>query len=354
MDEKKKQIVERVLALLARKRGAAPDLVSVGRLAGDGSSRIFYRFQLAGQDSLVAVVPPGSDMEKGRAEAASAWHIARHLWARGVPVPRPLARDEETGLLLFEDLGDMRLQELVQAGEHGSDAAVFALYRDVIRELARMQVRGREGFEPSWCWQTRRYDRRLMLERESGYFLQAFCRDFCRLSPDVHRLRREFELIADRAAAAPADFFLHRDFQSRNIMIRDGRVRIIDFQGGRLGPLAYDLASLLIDPYVCLSTSLQERLFGEYLNTLARYTDYDPEQFAGEYVFLALQRNLQVLGAFAFLGGRRGKTFFLAFLEPALSSLEGLLVRAGTNTFPELNLILQRSRFCLEEICGKA
>ena len=114
-----------------------------------------------------------------------------------------------------------------------------------------MQVRGAVSFDPKWCWDTPQYDRMLMLERESGYFLQAFWQDLLGME-EPPGLQEEFFELADRAARIPAGYFLHRDFQSRNIMIHGGEACIIDFQGGRLGPLAYDLASLLIDPYVAL------------------------------------------------------------------------------------------------------
>ncbi|HER63361.1 MAG TPA: hypothetical protein ENO11_05225 [Desulfobacteraceae bacterium] len=214
----------------------------------------------------------------------------------------------------------------------------------------RMQVKGGEGFDASWCWQTPVYDRALMLERESGYFLQALCHDFFGLEPDTGTLNREFGLIAEMAGKAPAGFFLHRDFQSRNIMITDGAIRIIDFQGGRLGPLGYDLASLLIDPYVCLSKELQEALLDEYLSELLKQVKYDPHALREEYLYLSLQRNLQILGAFAFLGKQRGKSFFLPFIQPALLSIRELLRKAESAQYPVLVGVIDS---CLEKIGNK-
>lgn len=282
------------------------------------------------------------------AEARSAWLIGGHLHRAGVPVPEPLAHDPDSGLILCEDLGEVRLYDHLHGGRGAGEGEVLRLYGEAVRELARMQIRGGEGFHESWCWQTARYDRELMLARESGYFLQALCRDLLGLEPDGAALAREFQSIADRAAAAPATYFLHRDYQSRNLMLANGTLRIIDFQGGRRGPLAYDLASLLIDPYVGLPERVQEELLDEYLRELAQLTGYDPDRFREEYRYLALQRNLQILGAFAFLGGQRGKKFFLPFIGPALCSLGARLASPGLNPCPVLIHLVETCQERLE------
>ena len=341
MEEKEKQIVDLVRRLLQKSgKPARQDQTSCTPLTGDGSQRAFFRLRFADETTVVAVLPAGRDLGE-MAEARSAWLIGTHLSRAGVPVPTPLAFAEERGMILFEDLGDLRLHDYLRGRGAGDDAELLRVYGEVVRELPRMQVLGGQGFQEAWCWQTPRYDRELMLTRESGYFLEALCQGLLGLSPDISALHREFEEIAGHAAAAPAHFFLHRDFQSRNLMLKDGRVRIIDFQGGRLGPLAYDLASLLIDPYVGLPQAVQDALLAEYLLALRQYTDYDPERFRREYVYLALQRNLQILGAFAFLAGQRGKAFFLPFIRPALQTLQARLAREGRGRYPVLSQLVQ-------------
>jgi aminoglycoside/choline kinase family phosphotransferase len=212
-----------------------------------------------------------------------------------------------------------------------------------------MQVRAAEGFDPAWCWDTPRYDRQLMRERESGYFLRACCTDLLRLDFDREAVEAECARLADEAAQAPAHFFLHRDFQCRNIMLTGHEVRFIDFQGGRLGPLAYDLASLLLDPYVALPQTLQEHLLAVYLDALQEEIPYNPEQFLREYVFLALQRNLQILGAFAFLSQVRQKSFFAQFLRPALGSLCALLAKPEAAGYAALYHLTGQCRQELEK-----
>ncbi|MCI5166628.1 MAG: aminoglycoside phosphotransferase, partial [Candidatus Electrothrix sp. GM3_4] len=200
------------------------------------------------------------------------------------------------------------------------------------------------------------YDRALMLEQESGYFLRALCRNFLQLEIAEDKIAQDFNELARKASQAEATFFLHRDFQSRNIMVQQDRVRFIDYQAGRLGPLAYDLASLLIDPYAALPAPVQDELLEKYLDTLntldtldtvTALLPYDRVQFRQEYLLLALQRNLQILGAFAFLSQQRGKPFFRQYLAPALHSLQALLAKTATAEYLYLKSLNRR---CLEKL----
>jgi len=295
------------------------DRRSIEKLGGDGSSRVFFRISQPGAPSLVAVFPD-TFHPRGKEEAMAAYRIGRHLHSCSVPVPKIYDFDAESGVILFEDLGNIHLQHRVQE-EPGK---LIFWYEKVLDALLCLQISSRPDFPLKSCWDTPRYDRQLMLERESGYFTQAFCRDF--LGKEIPPgLTAEFEDLAGQAARQPADFVLHRDFQSRNIMVHEGEIWIIDFQGARLGPLGYDLASLLIDPYVGLSAADQEQLLDYYLGRAASRIDFDRGDFLVGYYSLALQRNLQILGAFAFLSAKKGRHFFRKFIKPALCSLDHLL-----------------------------
>jgi aminoglycoside/choline kinase family phosphotransferase len=205
-----------------------------------------------------------------------------------------------------------------------------------------MQVRSFADFKTDWCWDSPKYDQKIMLERESGYFLQALCSDMLKIPVDRQPVEREFEDLADLAGQAEANFFLHRDFQSRNIMIKQGKAHFIDYQAGRLGPLGYDLASLLVDPYAALPAGMQDGLVACYLDELTQLVPYDKEQFKKEYLVLSLQRNLQILGAFAFLSHRRGKPFFQQYIKPALHSLQTNLARVPHEDYPFLNGLVEQ------------
>jgi N-acetylmuramate 1-kinase len=311
----------------------------IQRLSGDGSSRRFVRVTRKNGEKLCLAVAPAGQTGPDLREAKAARMIGSHLYAQGVRVPAQYGWDEATGLLLFEDLGDVKLHDLVEAHRGPGGVmdlrAVRPLYIQAVQELAVMQIRGALDFDRDWCWDTREYDRSLMLSRESGYFLRAFWQELLG-QPVPEGIEGEFEQIAAMASEAPAVFFLHRDFQSRNIMVQDGQIRFIDFQGGRFGPLGYDLASLLIDPYTALPLPFREELLGIYVEAVNVLHPLDVPLFRRQYAFLALQRNLQIIGAFSFLSKVRGKDFFARFIAPALASLNG---RLGADEFGGLRIL---------------
>ncbi len=309
----------RLSALLAEAGLPPVSAEEVTPFAADGSTRRFWRLPGA-----VAVAPGGVGAGEMR-EAAAAWEIGRHLAARGCAVPKVYGYECESGLLVMEDLGTTTLYDVLQQlrSVKGDDDAILSLYRRVLARLVSLQVDGADGFDKRWCWETPRYDRQLMLTRESGYFLEAFWKGLLGAEQPAG-ISDEFAALADSAAEAGTGCFLHRDCQSRNIMIREGEPFFVDLQGGRLGPPGYDVASLLVDPYAGLSRRMQEQLVQHYYHLLYRRA---PEaagtesSFLRSYGALALQRNLQILGAFAFLSQQRGRPFFKRFLAPAAESL---------------------------------
>ena len=253
--------------------------------------------------------------------------IGKHLLDRSVPVPRIYRADPDAGFFIMEDLGDRNLQE----SSREEDPA--PLYREALRTLLHMQTAGSEGFNPEWTYQTERYDRGVMRRNEAHYFRDAFLCRYLGLKSEWPELEISFDAIAEAASRAPNHFFLHRDFQSRNIMLLNGRIGIIDWQGGRLGPLGYDAASLLIDPYTDLTDEQRAEYYGFYLNLVR---DREPDlagSLEDSYPYLALQRNLQILGAFAFLSKVAGKPHFESYIPKALKSLKALLAGVGR---PEL------------------
>jgi len=344
--EKESEIIPILASLLqsaglVSRKEADASLASlvIQRLSGDGSSRRFFRVMRKNGEKLCLAVAPAGQTEQDFREAKAARMIGSHLHAHGIRVPAQYGWDEESGLLLFEDLGDVKLHDLVEVTRSSSGEidlqTVRPFYVQAVQELAVMQIRGAKNFDCDWCWDTREYDRPLMLSRESGYFLRAFWQELLG-QPILEGVEQEFEQIATMASEAPTAFFLHRDFQSRNIMVQDGQVCFIDFQGGRMGPLGYDLASLLIDPYTALPLSIQEELLGIYLDALNILYPMDARLFRRLYASLALQRNLQILGAFSFLSQVRGKDFFACFIAPALASLNE---RLGEEEFCDLRVL---------------
>ncbi|MCJ7663924.1 MAG: phosphotransferase [Desulfobacterales bacterium] len=313
-------------------------------IAAEGSGRRFYRVKGKARSWIVMINSQPSQDQRGVTENDSFLYIARHLRSKGAPVPAIYHHDRERGWFLMEDLGACLLQTEV-LGMKGDRWRIIETYQRVIDVLAMIQVEGRREFDPARIHNAP-YDQGFMLAWESGYFHRAFLKGYLGLNIPDEELRDELEDLAREAAEAPAGYFLYRDFQSRNIMVRDGGLGLLDFQGGRLGPLQYDLASLLLDPYVELDHGVQEELLAYYLGRIQDRAHVDLTGFQGQYPVVALHRAMQILGAFGFLTKARGLAFFRAYIPPALRSLRALLKDRCFNPYKKLK------RVVFEEIKG--
>lgn len=315
------------------RRHATLNLAQV--LAGDGSDRKFFR--LFGSPTLILLShpnPPGDEVN----ENDSYFLIGRHLRAKGVPVPEIYEYNRQEGWLLLEDLGDISLQAALK-GRRQEDLWRY-WYRQALKILVQMQTEGAVGFDPAWCFDTPVVDRRFLLERECGYFVRAFLHNYLGLDLPFEALQPDFlRLVESALPDAAACYLLHRDYQSRNLFIKDGRLRVVDFQGARLGPLGYDLAALLIDPYMALETGWEQEFISSYLELLQEQVPVDFQEFLESYYHLALCRNLQVLGAYGFLTKVKGKDYFARYIPVAVSGLRRRL-KARSGQFSVLERVL--------------
>ncbi len=317
-----------------RARGAS--LAEALPLAGDGSDRLFFR--LPGEPTLVLLYHP-QPLGREVTENDSYFLIGRHLRARGVPVPEIYVHCREENWMLTEDVGELSLAEAVAAA--AGDAEVLAWYRQALEILVQQQLDGKQGFTPAWCFDTPAVTRPFLLERECLYFVRAFVQGYLGLEVDEAALLPEFESLLAGACPEEAPFFLHRDFQSKNLFVQGEHLRVLDFQGGRLGPLGYDLAALLIDPYVDLSPATQEELLDLYQDLLERRWSFHRRSFREQYDHLALCRNLQILGAFGFLTKVKGKSQFVRYIPRAVAGLRRRLA-ARPGAFPQLMALAER------------
>jgi aminoglycoside/choline kinase family phosphotransferase len=321
----------------ARARGV--NLAEARPLAGDGSDRLFFR--LPGEPTLVLLYhpqPPGREVT----ENDSYFLIGRHLKARWVPVPEIYVHCREEHWMLLEDVGDLSLAEAVAAA--GSNKEILAWYRQALDILITQQLDGKQGFSPAWCFDTQAVTRPFLLERECLYFVRAFLQGYLGLEVDEAALLPEFERLLAGASPHDSPFFLHRDFQSKNLFVQGDHLRVLDFQGGRLGPLGYDLAALLIDPYVDLAPAAQEELLGFYQDLLGERLAFDRQSFREQYEHLALCRNLQILGAYGFLTRVKGKSQFARYIPQAVAGLRRRLA-ARKKDFPHLTAIAEMITF---------
>ncbi len=310
------------------------------RLPGTGSDRVLARLFLSA-GTVVLVENPRPDGEHPD-ENDSFVYLSRHLRGHGLPVPRVIAYNPGKGAYLMEDLGDDDLYGKVRVGI--TDGELRELYREGITLLSAMQVEGREGFDPARTHSPPSYDRDLMLTGESGYFRREFLENHLGLGVQTESLQKEFEKLARRAERAGKDFFLHRDFQSMNLKLREGQLWIIDFQGARFGPPQYDLAAFLFDPYVELPAELREEMMECYLVDLVGRTGIDHDRFLEDFPFVAAHRLMQALGAYAFLGHRRGKKDFLSFVPAGLRLLGEVCRRLPAAEFPVLGRTIAAAR----------
>ena len=294
------------------------------QLPGDGSHRVFWRISdPESKRSFIAMANPPKTPARNRENRAYLM-IAHHLQQKGLPLPVIHQYDLSEGLFIMEDLGSINLQDVVLSGEDP-----VPVYHKVLEHLFRLQVQGGEGFDPTWCAQTERYDRTVMQKYEAHYFRDAFLKGFLGHDQSLPGLETAFDHLAEKASRADGRFFMHRDFQSRNIMVMDEKIGIIDWQGGRMGPLAYDLSSLLIDPYTRLSDLQKLKIYDAYVALLKDHNPAWVAPFERDYPYLAIQRNLQILGAFSFLSKVMKKTYFEAYIPSALETLVSLIDKAG-------------------------
>jgi len=327
-----------ILSVAARCFSVPAGKISLTRLAGDASARVFYR-AAAGtgrrRRSLVfALYPPGEG------EGITRWfRMAECLRWAGVGVPRAYFPCPEKGYLVMEDCGDDLLQTVVASA---SPRRVLSLYLRAVDEIVRMQNMRPEDYPVCPAWSLA-FDLDKFLW-ELNFFLQHTVEGLwrARLSPAERReFARCFRRICLRALDLPF-VFCHRDYHSRNLMVTRRKLKVIDFQDARMGPYAYDLASLLHDSYVSLPDGVRERTIAHYLRLLPDATgSISPERFREDFDMVSVQRLLKAAGTYGYMS-EKGKEGYLRYLPAAMRSCWAILGR-----YPELGSLRDLlAKFC--------
>lgn len=314
--------------LFLERFGEPPERVS--NLSADGSNRRLRR--LHGSDGFSVVGVFGPDHDENRAFVS----FSRSFRSIALPTPEIYAYDAERGLYLEEDLGDTTLFDLVTA----DSAVVPSLYRQVVQLLPRFQIEGGRIVDYSVAHPCREFDRGSMMW-DLNYFKYHFLK-LAHIPFHERRLERDFEHLCDALLLHDRSHFLYRDFQSRNIMIRDRQPWFIDFQGGRRGALPYDLASLLYDAKANLSPSFRAELLELYLATVAEYPGIDLAAVRSGFPLFVLIRILQAMGAYGYRGFFERKEHFLASVPHAVRNIRGLLSDGLPVDLPELLAALEK------------
>ena len=307
---------EALKELFQKQYGAPPE--SAAPLKGDGSHRRLLRLRGAGRSVIGAI-------NADRLENKAFLSFSRHFRSCGLPVPEIYAQDLERGVYLEEDLGDANLFQRLSASRtpEGPSPEVVAVYRKVVRLLPRLQVTAGRTLDYKACYPRPSFDRQSMLwdlNHFKYYFLQL-----AEIPFHESALEQDFRRFTDFLLEADRDFFLYRDFQSRNIMVREGEPWFIDYQGGRKGALQYDIASLLCDAKADLPFALRDELLSLYLDAAGEVVSLDREKFLRHYPAFVYIRIMQAMGAYGLRGFYERKSHFLQSIPYAIRNLEHLL-----------------------------
>ena len=294
-----------------------------------GSNRVYTRIE---QDGKTVIRVEGTNRDENRAFI----YMSRHFSDLGLPVPRVLWVSEDEISYTQEDLGDTLLFDAIR---HGRETGCFlpeerTLLERTLRALAHIQVEGAKDFDWSVCFPVPAMDERA-IRWDLNYFKYCFLKG-TKLEFSEPRLEDEFDKLTDAILAQPAETFLYRDCQSRNVMICDGQPYFIDFQGGRRGPTQYDIASFLWQAKANIPAALRKELIEAYLDELSTLDSrLSTAAWKDALPHFVLLRTLQVLGAYGYRGYFERKQHFLESIPNALKNLHEVL-ETLKNEYPYL------------------
>ena len=301
-------------------------------LPSSGSNRRYFRIT-GGDTTLIGA--KGTSVPENYAF----WTMAKHFHEKGLNVPEVLAHSNDFSCYLQEDLGNDTLFNLVAEGrEKGNySPAEKALIFKAIRALPKIQFEGAQGLDFSVCFPQPEFDER-MISFDQNYFKYCFLKatglEFSEIELD-----KDFKTMSDVLMRSMSDTFLYRDFQARNVMIRYGEPYFIDFQGGRKGPVYYDVASFIWQAKAAYSESFKMELIDAYLDALKHYMPISKAEFMATLRHFVLFRTLQVLGAYGFRGYFEKKPHFLQSVPYAMDNLRRLL-KEPFEEYPYLSKLL--------------
>lgn len=316
--------------LYAQVVGSQPNEIT--ELPSSGSNRRYYR--LTGDKSLIGAV--GTCFEENEAFL----YMAKHFEKKGLPVPKVFACSTDKMAYIQQDLGDTLLFNAI---EKGRKTTVFsdeekALLSKTIRLLPDVQFAGADGMDFSKCYPAAEFNARSIMW-DLNYFKYCFLKA-TGLEFLEDKLEDDFMRLTDVLLRSSSATFMYRDFQSRNVMIKDGEPWFIDFQGGRKGPVFYDVASFLWQAKANLPDSLRGELLEEYIDALRKYKPVERDYFYAQLRHFVLFRTLQVLGAYGFRGYFEKKPHFIQSVPYAIANLRHLLIEPYPE-YPYLSKVLK-------------
>ncbi len=291
------------------------NIVDIKMLPASGSSRIYFRILT---ETKTYIATYNSNIEENKAFFV----FTNHFGKKNLPVPELIAVSDDNRCYLQSDFGDVSLFDYVKkcVKNNNYDKETISLYKQSIDNLVDFQIKGHDNLDYSVAYPTPSFNKTSIID-DLNYFKYYFLKVNEEINFNETRLNHDFQQLADYTMDAPANFFMYRDFQSRNIMVKDNMTYFIDYQGGRKGPLQYDIISLLYQVKAQINTELRNELLQHYKNRLTSFLDIEEIQFDKYYNTFVLIRLLQVLGAYGFRGLIQKKQHFIESIPFALKEL---------------------------------
>ena len=330
--------IQNILAELTRSIGETP--IEILPIAASGSARKYYRI-FTERRSMIGTY--SENTEENKAFLA----FSKHFHELGLNVPEVFTVNKEKTCYLQSDFGDDNLFAHVQkslmanVGPSTGSGTLIPLYKKALSHLVKLQVLGHQGLDYSKAYPTPSFDRQAILD-DLNYFKYYFVKPHEEIDFNEARLGKDFEAFADFVSQAPCDFFMYRDFQSRNIMVKDNELYFIDFQGGRKGPLNYDVVSLLYQVKAQIPQAVRDELIPYYKEELKQFVNPDEVKFDLYQPYFVYLRLLQVLGAYGFRGLIQKKSHFIESIPFALKELKTWNEKHPLTDYPELQHILSQ------------
>ena len=326
--------IQNILAELTRSIGETP--YEIQSIAESGSARKYFRI-ITWNGSLIGTY--SNNVEENEAFLT----FSKHFHDLGLNVPEVFAVNAERTCYLQSDFGDDNLfahvQKALMVGGIGEN--VIQLYKQALSHLVKLQVFGHKGLDYSKAYPTERFDRQAIID-DLNYFKYYFVKPHEEIDFNETRLGKDFEAFANFVSQAPCDFFMYRDFQSRNIIVKDGELYFIDFQGGRNGPLNYDVVSLLYQVKAQIPQTTRDELVDYYKAELSKYVSPEAVKFDTYQPYFVYLRMMQVLGAYGFRGLIQKKSHFIESIPYALREIETLSKTAPLTSYPELQSVISQ------------
>jgi aminoglycoside/choline kinase family phosphotransferase len=309
-------IISSITGLFRKWSGHTP--LTIKRLPDTASGRKYYRLQA---DNIAAMGVYNNNKRENQAFL----YLSAHLKKYDVNVPAVYGTDIENGVYLIEDLGDNTLYSFIEKARDNKDFMEQAvnMYKKVVDNMPGIQVRASGDMDFSICYPRPEFDYQSIMW-DLNYFKYYFLR-LAGVTFNEQYLEEDFQSLAKYLLQADCNYFLYRDFQSRNIMIKGGDLYFIDYQGGRRGALQYDLASLLFEAKIQLPAGLRQEILDHYIRVFSRIKSFNSEEFLKYYPSYILIRLMQAMGAYGLRGYYEHRSFFLRSIPHAVDNMDWLL-----------------------------